>query len=162
MSFSMARSRTATTPKSGTSFKTDDATYSYCTSGDTLKLTPQLGGITGTVELTKSAATGSAGRGGIPPRPAPVGGRFANDGRCGGAGGAGGTGGAGGGRTDAGTSTGGAGGGAQGWGRFAHGQLALRHLRRCEQHLCGGAQHDSRSPVFVQRQPLRGEADRTA
>ena len=44
--------------------KTDDLSYSYCASADTLKLTPQLAGLGGTVVLTKDVGGGSAGAGG--------------------------------------------------------------------------------------------------
>jgi len=49
---------------SGNTLKTDDLSYSYCASADTLTLTPQLVSLTGTVVLTKDAIGGSGGAGG--------------------------------------------------------------------------------------------------
>jgi non-reducing end alpha-L-arabinofuranosidase len=49
---------------SNNTLKTDDLSYSYCASGDTLKLTPVLSGVAGTVVLTKDATGGAAGAGG--------------------------------------------------------------------------------------------------
>ena len=49
---------------SGNTLAADDLSYAYCASADTLKLTPQMSGMAGTVVLTRDAAAGSAGAGG--------------------------------------------------------------------------------------------------
>jgi hypothetical protein len=46
---------------SGTTLTTEDLTFPYCVSGDTLTVTPQLSGLTGTILLTKDASAGGAG-----------------------------------------------------------------------------------------------------
>jgi non-reducing end alpha-L-arabinofuranosidase len=49
---------------SGNTLKTDDLSYSYCASGESLKLTPLMSSLTGTVTLTKDPGGGTAGAGG--------------------------------------------------------------------------------------------------
>jgi hypothetical protein len=54
----------------GNTLKPGDLSYSYCTAGDTLTVTPQTSALSGTVVLTKEADTGgtggSSGMGGTP------------------------------------------------------------------------------------------------
>jgi hypothetical protein len=47
----------------GTTLSVDILKYSYCTSGNTLTLTPQMSALTGTVVLTKEGGAGGAGGG---------------------------------------------------------------------------------------------------
>ena len=49
---------------SGNTLKADDLSYSYCASADSLKLTPLMSSLTGTIVLTKDAGGGTAGAGG--------------------------------------------------------------------------------------------------
>jgi hypothetical protein len=83
---------------SGNTLTTDDLTFPYCVSGDTLTVTPQFSALTGTILLTKDTAAGGAGGS-----------------SSGGAGGSSATGGTGAGGTSAagGSSAGGSGGGGQ-------------------------------------------------
>jgi hypothetical protein len=46
---------------SGDTLTVENVTYSYCVSGDTLTLTPQMSGLTGTVVMTRDSASGGAG-----------------------------------------------------------------------------------------------------
>jgi hypothetical protein len=46
---------------SGTTLTTEDLTFPYCATGNTLTVTPQLSGLTGTILLTKDTSAGGAG-----------------------------------------------------------------------------------------------------